>query len=142
MDKKIDIVNRWFREVWIEGNLATIEKIYEPAPAHECLHEDGTPATGEVLELTQVLRTLVVNKTVRIVKAIEDGPWIALSLEMEGADSASGKPIKMRWQTFMRIENGKIIENHPSVNFINLFEQLGQLPPNSFELMLAGTELN
>ena len=141
MKQKLDIVNRWFREVWIEGNLDTIEEIYNPASADECLHADGTPATGEVFELTQVLRTLVTNKTVRIIKAIEDGPWIALMLEMEGADSASRRSVKMRWQTFMRIENGQIIENHPSVNFIALFEQLGQLPPNSFELMLAGTEL-
>ena len=141
MSTKKEVVNRWFQKVWVEGDLAAIDEIYTPGDAKNSLRNEGIPTTNEVLELAIVLRRLINNNHVRILKSLEVGNWIALAMEMEGSDAATGNPIKMQWQTMMRIENGCIIENHPSVNFMSLFEQLGQLPESCFELMLAGTTL-
>ena len=141
MSTRTDLANRYFQEIWVQGNLNTLDQIYSPAPAKDCLLPDAVRSTHEIVELSQMLRQLVQNKTIRVIKSLEDGSWVTLLLEMDGADAATGQPVKMNWQSTMRIENDQILEHYSSVNFMALFEQLGQLPANCFELMLAGTAL-
>lgn len=141
MKSKIEIVNSWFQDVWVQGDLALVEQLYAPAPAAECLHPEAVRDATELMELATLMRQLVHNKHIRVMKHLEDGEWISLFLEMEGADAATGHPVHMHWQSLMRINNDQIVEHYASVNFMAFFEQLGQLPPDCFELMLAGTAL-
>jgi hypothetical protein len=56
---------------------------------------------------------------------------------MTGFRAGTGKPVQVRWPTMYRVEDGCIVESYPQINLLPLFEQPGQLPPHSLELMLG-----
>lgn len=141
MVAKADILYRWYNEVWIAGHHDRIEQIYQPEIADKCLLPGETADIDDVRELVTVLGDRITDQTVRIVKTIETGDWVAALVEMHGKCTDTHKPVFMRWMTMVRIKDDLIVESYPCINFLRFFEQLGQLPNDSFELLLGRTVL-
>ncbi len=91
------------------------------------------------LQMTIVLQLRWPRKRFQRLKL--KGEWVSALVEMYGFKAGTDKPINMRWLTMVRLDKEIIVESYPAVDFVSLFEQLGQLPPNSFELLLSGTVL-
>lgn len=141
MQTKADIIHRWYKDVWENGEWDKIERYYTPASDNACLIPGGTISLDEVRELIQVLNDLVSNQHIDIVHSIENGDWVSALVQLDGVRAGTKEPVTMRWQTLVRIADQRIVESYPTVNFLNFFEQLKQLPENSFELLLSGTVL-
>ncbi len=139
MLSKPEIIQRWYEEIWVKGNWGMIDQIYRPAPESESLIPGGLIDTLEARELVTIFNNLITDQKIRIVHCVADGEWVSALVEMYGFKAGTDKPINMRWLTMVRLDKEIIVESYPAVDFVSLFEQLGQLPPNSFELLLSGT---
>ena len=141
MASKADIILRWYKDIWIDGDWEKIDYLYQPAADTDCLIPGGTAPQAETRELVAVLNNLISDQRVRVIHTVEDGNWISALVEMYGFKAGTEIPVYMRWTTMVRVEGSCIVESYPSVNFVSFFEQLGQLPENAFELLLSGTVL-
>ncbi|ABG31864.1 hypothetical protein CEP88_01435 [Roseobacter denitrificans] len=139
MLRKTEIIQRWYEEVWVKGNSDMIDEIYRPAPENESLIPGGLINTTEARELATVFNSLITDQKIRVVHCVEQGEWLSALVEMYGFKAGTDKPVNMRWLTMVRLDGDVIVESYPAVDFLSLFEQLDQLPPDSFELMLSGT---
>ncbi|MEE4187889.1 MAG: ester cyclase [Roseobacter sp.] len=141
MANKTDVIRRWYQEIWINGHWDRIDEIYQPAPDNECLIPGATPAPEEAREIVTALTNLVTNHKLSVLHTVEQGDWVSALVELNGLKAATAQPVMVRWLTMSRVTDDLIVESYPQVNLIPFFEQLGQLPPHSFELMLAGQKL-
>lgn len=141
MNNSLEIIRRWYREVWTLGHLDQIDILYRPAPPEECLRAERSVARHELRELITILRELVTKTQVTVVQVLQDGDWCAAYVELTGFKAGTHQPVQMNWIAMMRLEGEYIVESYPFTNFISLFEQLGQLPRDTFELLLSGTKL-
>ena len=131
MSDKADVIRKWYEDVWIAGDIDRIADIYQPADDKDCLIEGST-------EGPEGSRFRIV-----VVQPSPPGtdPHVSAIILMDGQRTDTGAPVQMRWITYVRVADGRIVESYPSVNFLSFFEQLGQLPENTFELLLGGTVL-
>ena len=141
MLSKAEIIQRWYEEIWVNANWDKVDEIYRPAPECESLIPGGLIDTLEAREMVTVFNNLITDQKIRITHCIEEGDWVSALVEMYGRKAGTDKPVTMRWLTMVRLEGEVIVESYPAVDFLSLFEQLGQLPPDSFELLLSGTVL-
>lgn len=139
MLRKTKIIQRWYEEVWIKGNWDMIDQIYRPTRENEALIPGGLIDTEEARELVSIFNNLITDQEIRVVHCVEEGEWLSALVEMNGLKAGTDRPVNMRWLTMVRLDGDVIVESYPAVDFLSLFEQLGQLPPNSFELLLSGT---
>lgn len=142
MSLNSDIVLRWYEDVWHQGKLHLIDKLYRPAPSTECLVQEGPVPANETREFIALVEELIDDKTVRVLHIVENGDWVSAMVQLDGVKSGTAEPVHLRWLSMLRIEKGCIVESYPSANFMSLFEQMGQLPENTFELLLGGTVLS
>lgn len=138
---KTDIILRWYRDVWINGKVDEIDHIYRPMPDEECLIQSATASVAETKELISIFNNLVCEQKIKVIHTVEQGDWVSAMVEVTGLKIGTDIPFDMRWITMARVDGDFIVEIYPSVNFLTLFEQLKQLPENSFELLLGGTVL-
>jgi len=141
MANKKDTIFRWYQEVWINGRWEQMDEIYRPAADEDCLIPGATADPEEAREIVTALNCLISNHKLRIINVIEEGDWVSALVEMTGVKAGTETPVEVRWLTMSRVEDGCIVESYPQVNLLSFFEQLGQLPPHSFELMLGGSAL-
>ncbi len=141
MTSKKEIIYRWYNEVWINGRWELIDEVYDPTNSATCIIPGATAASHEAREIVTALTNLIWNPKLSILHTIEDGDWVTAFVEMTGIKAGTDRQVDLRWLTMSRIENNKIVESYPHVNLLSFFEQLGQLPQHSFELLLAGTKL-
>ena len=141
MSSTTDVIHRWYHDIWINGHWDRLDTIYQPAPSEECLIPGGTADRNEARETATALTSLVTDHKLCILHTVEQGDWVSALVEMTGLKAGTDVPVQLRWLTLSRIANGRIVESYPQMDLLSFFEQLGQLPPHSFELMLGGAEL-
>jgi len=54
---------------------------------------------------------------------------------------ATGAPVEVYQQIMSRQHEGRLIESYPQFDLLRFFEQLGQLPPDIYPLLMGGTRL-
>ncbi|MEM9576271.1 MAG: nuclear transport factor 2 family protein [Pseudomonadota bacterium] len=141
MRSKAEIIHQWYKDIWIGGDLDKVEQMYCPVPDEDALVPGALTSIEETREMVVVLANLVGEMQVRVIHSIEQDDWVSAQLEVSGCKQGTDVPVSLRWLTMVRFEDGRIVESYPSVNFLSFFEQLGQLPADSFELLLSGTVL-
>lgn len=142
MSRKSDILKRYYREVWENGNSDAIDA-YFVTPSH---NRHMAPNLGiepaEIREWMLVLRKFVYDIHVEVIQTVEEGDWISAMLEITCTDLNTDRPIKVYQQIMLRFEGDKKAESYPAFDFIRFFEQLGQLPTDTRALLLSGTKLD
>lgn len=141
MTGKVEIVRQWYQDVWIDRKWDRMDELYRPANEEDCLSSGASTSASETREMVISFANLVTDQRIRIIHSIEKGEWVSALVEMYGFNAVTDEPIYMRWTSMVRIQDGRIVETYPSINFLSFFEQLGQLPKDSFELLLGGTIL-
>ncbi|MEO9653130.1 MAG: nuclear transport factor 2 family protein [Roseobacter sp.] len=141
MRSKSDIVRSWYVDIWMNKQWDDISKFYHPAPNADCLLPSGSNDPFDLKELIIVLDSLICDKTISVLKSVEQGDWVSSMVEMRGFKTGTTNAVCLRWMTLLRIDGDYIVEAYPTINFIDLFQQLGQLPDSTTELLLSGTRL-
>ena len=128
------LIKRWFKEVWDEGRVETIDELLLPtAKAHGLA--DGKPVQQgkkEFKEFHAKLRSALPDIRVEIEDAIAEGDRVAVRCKVTGTHKgcslgceATHKAVEFTGITIVRIENGKIVEGWNEYDFLRLYSELG-----------------
>jgi len=121
------LVRRWFDEVWSEGRVASIDALMAPG----CLvHGLGGEMRGpEAFKpFHSAYRNAFPDVKINVDHMISEGDIVAARWSGTGTHSgdglgfpATGKQVQLSGMTFVRIQNGKLVEGW------NVFDQFGML---------------
>ena len=130
------LVRQWLDEVWNNGKVDRIPHYY--APNYTL---DGEPKSLEsVANEIQSLRTSFPDMQLTIDDMVAEANTVAYRYTWRFTDQkpfpdpifgeipATGKSITIRAMTFVRLENGKIVEDWATVDMLSLYQQVGVIP--------------
>ncbi len=138
---KTELLQRWFDEVWFRGNLDAIDEMFVPASEAKGILPEMEMGPREFRELVEVMREHVGDIKVTMHKSIESGDWLAALVQAHMVRTDNGAPIDMTGQVIARFAGDKIVEAYNQFDMISLFEQLGQLPPDTLPICMTGQVL-
>ena len=127
--KKRDLLARYYKEVWEDGDLEKIDNYFNLQCDTQRLLPDRKIEPDEIREWVSIIRSFVTNIKVELVNTIEDGDWISAFLVVRcnridtGADVTA---LSTDHVAFLRRSQSR--ELSPSSIFYVFFEQIGQLP--------------
>ncbi len=130
------LVRHWLEEVYNNGQLDRIPHYY--APNYTI---DGEPKSLErIAHDIQTIRDLVPDAQLTIDDMVAEGDTVAYRYtwrwtnqksfpdDIFGEIPATGKPITLRAMTFVRLENGKIVEDWAMIDMLGMYQQFGVIP--------------
>ncbi|HVO62088.1 MAG TPA: ester cyclase [Terriglobales bacterium] len=132
--ENIQIMHRWFEEVWNQGRTETI---YELLAAHAVARgQEGAEAElhgpQEFETFVTKIRSAFPNIKVNIedIFGVDDKVVIRWSATMTHAGQglgvpATGKPVRSRGISIARIESGKIMEGWDNWDQLGMWQQVG-----------------
>ena len=131
--ENIEVMRRWFREVWNEGRMETIQELF--APDGRAVGHYGERAEihgpGEFLPFVRQIRAAFPDVKVTIDDAFRarDKVVVRWSASMTHSGHAfgpaSGKPVLLTGITIARIAKGKIVEGWDNWDRLGMLEQIG-----------------
>ncbi len=134
------ILAEWFRDVWINGDLDAIDRMFPAATSAEGMMGFSVGA-DDFKELVPAFTQLVEDFSIEVINVIESGPWISALISVHGTHAYSNAEIAFTGQLMARIENGVFAEAYNNFDFISFFEQIGALPSDTIALALSGEPL-
>lgn len=138
VQENIQLLTRWFNEVWNQGNLETV---------HELLSSDavatGQAGSGVTLQgpqdfvpFVQQIRSAFPDMKIEVEDAFGADDKVALRWSGEMTHSgdalgipATGKSVRLTGITIVRIVNGKIVAGWDNWDQLGMFEQIGVYTP-------------
>lgn len=136
-----ELLQQWFNEVWVNGNLDAIENILRPDTISTGLIPSFGLRPNDLRALVAALRELLNDIKVTFSHTMEHGDWLAVRTVITAERADTGEPINVTGQLFVRFQDQRIAETHSQFGFFSLFEQLGQLPPDVLPICLTGQTL-
>ena len=129
------ILQRWFDEVWNNGNSEAItELITEDVVIHGLTDVDGSPVTnaGEFREYHAQLRTAFPDILVTVDDIFAEGDKVVARCSIEASHTGemhgiapTNSPVDFTGMAIVRVKNGKIVEAWNSFDFLKMSRQLG-----------------
>jgi len=141
MTSKKDILQLWYDEVWSNGNLDMIDKLFSPDTIAEGIMPDMHMGPDDMRDLIFAVRELVGPIKVTLPIAIEQGDWLAAVMVVNTTRGDNGGPVLVTGQVMTRFDGDKMVEAYNQFDFMSFFEQLGQMPPQSIPVCMAGQQL-
>lgn len=139
--EKRDILEEWYRRVWIEADLDAIDQLFSPDTQAQGLLPDLQVGPDDFRELVPMFLDMVEDPTVSLDKVMEDGEWASALYSMRVTNPANGQPVIGSGQLFARFDGDKMVETYNSFDFMSFFEQMGLLPEQSMALCLTGQRI-
>ncbi|KIC21249.1 ester cyclase [Leisingera sp. ANG-Vp] len=141
LSPKAEVLQRWYDQGWTRGDLSALDDYFLP----------GSTATGAVpsLQLSRsdfeafvtALRSRLERIRIEITQVVEQGDWLAARTRFQSICIATGKPVVTTGHVMIRFEDGKMAETFSQFDYVSLFEQLDQLPPDTVAACLTGQGL-
>ncbi len=133
-DENKEIMRRWFREVWNEGRIETIDELYaEDCIAHGLNDTEGNPFRGPEGFKTffKTFHGAFPDIKIEIEEIIAEGDQVMGRCRVRGTHTgdtlgfpATSLPIDVGGITFSRMKDGKIVEGWNYYDFVGLYQQL------------------
>lgn len=141
MGWKSERLLEWYQRVWIEGDLDAIDEYFSTETAANGIMPDMAVGPDDFRELVPMVMALIEGIDVSMLVTTEQDDWVAGLYKVSAMASHNSAPVVVMGQVLVRFEGEKMVETYNSFDFFGLFEQLGQLPPNSLALCLSGQPL-
>jgi steroid delta-isomerase-like uncharacterized protein len=134
VEENVELMRRWFKEVWNEGRTQTISDLLAPNAIGIGELEDGSPLRGpaEFVPFVERIRGAFpdINVVVEDAFGAEDRVVLRWSATMTHRGDhlgmpASGKPVRMTGITIARIADKKIIEGWDNWDQLGMLKQIG-----------------
>ena len=138
---KASLLQSWFQEVWVEGNLDAIPKYMAPQGKAVGILRDMSVNPDDLHDLVYMMRSALGEMWFEFPMLMEKDDWLAAMVDVNSYCAKTGDPVNAVAHIMVRYENNQMVEMYNSFDFLSFFEQLGQLPPNSLALMLSGTKI-
>jgi len=138
---KIDFLRNWYDRVWVRGDLAAIDAFFAPRAGADGLMPDGQVGVEDFRALVPALRSLVRDLAIEMDHWQEGDDWLWAQIRVSALPAQGTRPVDATGQVMMRFAQGLIVAAYNTFDFLTFFEQVGQLPPEAFLLLLAGEKL-
>lgn len=134
VEENVELMRRWFKEVWNEGKTQTIYELLSADAIGIGQFEDGSPLRGPAEFLPLVERLLGAFPDINIVVedafGAEDKVVLRWSATMTHRGDhlgmpASGKPVRISGMTIARIRDKQIIEGWDNWDQLGMLKQIG-----------------
>lgn len=135
------IINRWFQELWVRGNKDILDELLWDDGVAEGILPSIAMNKREFEVLVDALRVLVKDVQIELTHTITSGEWIAARTRVRATSQKSRATVDVNGQLMARIVDGKIVQTVSQFDFLQFFEQLGQLPPDALMVSLTGEKL-
>ena len=141
--ENVQVVLRWFDEVWNKGDIAVIDELFSADGIAHGLGEPGREVRGaEAFKpFVQRLRAAFPDLKITVDDTIEQGDKVAARFSAimthEGGDlgiPATGRTVQVQGISFSRIHNGQIVEGWNNWDIHGMMQQL-QAPPTEVKLL-------
>ena len=126
-DQNAALVHRWFAEVWTQGKATSIDEMMSPGCVVHGLGA-GTLDKAGFKRFHSDYRNAFPDVKIVVDQTVTEGDMVAVRWSGAGKHSGDGlgfpatnKRAQFGGMTFVRIQNGKLIEGW------NIFDQLGML---------------
>ncbi|MGR3622489.1 ester cyclase [Pseudophaeobacter sp.] len=139
---KTDLMHYWFDEVWGKGNLNVINEMFGPQATATGVVSSHSLPRADMHELVQAIRALAVDIKVEFSHTMEQGDWLAVRTLIYAKRADNGAPVTINGQLFVHFDGTQIVESFSLFDFVALFEQLGQMPPDTLPICLTGQKLD
>lgn len=139
-EEKATILHQWFEEIWNQGDLGAIDRLFAP---HGVVHrisevhaeDHADQGRDEFRAFVERFRGAFPDMKVTVHDVITQGDRIAgrWTAEMtHQGDSlgfpATGRRVRISGMSFARIENGQLAEGWNNWDGLSLLQQLGLVP--------------
>ena len=138
---KREVLEEWYRRVWIEADLDAIDELFTPDTQAQGLMPDFQVGPDDFRELVPMFLAMVEDPMASLDKVMEDGDWAAALYSMRVTNPVNGQPVIGSGQLFARFDGDKMVETYNSFDFMSFFEQMGLLPEQSMAICLTGQRI-
>lgn len=138
---KREVVDLWFSEIWDGHKTSLLDSVLAPSMAEDDNIYGGLALRKDIPLLIEVFHRLLGTTKTEVLVYIEQGDWVSVQYRTT-ADGADGDtPIDVKSLIMFRFEQGLIAELISRIDSLALFEQLGQIPPDTMMGCFSGQSL-
>ncbi|QBF32080.1 ester cyclase [Thalassococcus sp. S3] len=139
---KIALLQAWYDDVWCAGNIDAIDRYMNAETVATGIMSEMQMGRDEFRDLVSAMRTLVEEVNVSLPQWIESGDWLAAIISVTAVRVDTQAPIVCTGQVMVRFEDDKMVETYNQFDYLSLFEQLGQFPPETLAICMTGQRLS
>ena len=134
VEENIQLMRRWFREVWNEGKTETVHELMSPNGVARGNSTSGADIHGpvEFVRFVENIRAAFSNIDIKVEDAFGTADKVVVRWSAKMTHSghglgmpATGKPVLVSGITIARIINGKIVEGWDNWDQLGMLEQIG-----------------
>ncbi len=134
----LTLLNDFYKTVWIDGDLASIDRFFQPRTEAHGILADGQVGAEDFKVIVPAFRAMMRDMRVSVDRHVEMDEWLWAHVSLHAVTIVGANPVHAAGMVMMRVENGQVAEAYNSFDFITFFEQIGLLPRDSFALLLSG----
>lgn len=135
LDENINIINRYFEEVWNQGNIDTLDDILSSEYInHNPGFEKPKPGPAGLKPIVLAIRKGFPDLKYIIERMVISEDHVTVHVRMTGTHTgdffgipATGKTINVSQMQIERIVDGRIVEHWRVTDDLSLMRQLGQI---------------
>ncbi len=139
---KSELLRKFYEDIWVKNNLDAIDLYFSPNAEAGGIIPEMSFGPDEFRELVYAVRSLLGDIDVELPVVFENGEWAAAIIKTKTSRADNGAPIEVTGQTIARFEGDKLVEAYNQFDYVSLFEQLGQLPPDTLPICMTGQRLD
>ncbi len=134
----IELVNRWFTEVWNQGRSEAMDEILAPGCIVYGINDaQGNPLQGPAgfRPFHQVLRGALPDIHITVEDCVVSGDKIAVRCHVTATHqgdtlgiAATQNKVEFTGMAIVRVEGGMIVEAWNNFDFLTMYQQVGMLP--------------
>lgn len=128
----VALVRRVYEAVWNDGDLAVADELIAPAEVHHS-HGGTEPGGPEAQKQgASRFRSAFPDHRLGIELIVDGGELVAVRWRIKGSHAATGRPITdYTGVNIFRIVDGQIVEIWDTRDDLELYAQIGMIPPRS-----------
>ncbi|WP_254054899.1 nuclear transport factor 2 family protein [Pseudophaeobacter sp. EL27] len=138
---KRDVLELWFAEVWDARDISFLDKLLAPSLGQEDTVYGSLALRKDIPLLVEVFHRLIGPMKSEILVFLEDGDWACVNYRTTASGPDGDTPIKLDSLLMFRFDQGLIAEMISRIDSLALFEQLGQMPPDTLLGCFSGQSL-
>ncbi|MCD9146738.1 nuclear transport factor 2 family protein [Pseudophaeobacter flagellatus] len=138
---KRDMIARWFTVIWEDRNLAELDSFLAPSVQEDDMLIGQLAPRRDIPLLVEVFHTLLGAIKIDMHQFMTDGDLACVSYTVCAAGADRVTPVAVDGMMMVRFEEGLIAEIISSLDCLSMFEQLGQMPPDTLAACFSGQSL-
>ncbi|MEL0435672.1 ester cyclase [Phycobacter sp. K97] len=139
--RNLDVVKQWFNTLWEQADIAAIKNLSCTGITIEGQITAISGSPEDYGDMVMALNRLLVNISFAYESPVEAGDLVAAKLLVSAQSATTLQDVHFSGHFIARVEEGKVAEVSASMDYMKMFEQLGQIPEDALAICLTGERL-